>query len=131
LKHRSPLVDWYLLEQNIPYQKNSGRAVGHPFGQVPFLTDDTADGRVEVFESGSFALNNKYFNFNYFLIVILGAILLYLADAYGGNITPFQRAKYTKWIVWANSELDSLCFGKGMSGTTLDKVPLDSPTSSS
>jgi glutathione S-transferase/alpha,alpha-trehalase len=24
-------------------------------------------------------------------------------------------------VVWANAELDGLCFGKGMSGTTLDK----------
>lgn len=51
-----------------------------------------------------------------------GAILLYLADSYGGSVTPIQRAKYTKWVVWANSELDYLCFGKGMSGTMLDKV---------
>jgi glutathione S-transferase/alpha,alpha-trehalase len=31
------------------------------------------------------------------------------------------HAQYTKWVVWANSELDPLCFGKGMSGTKLDK----------
>ena len=50
---RSPLVDWYLLECKIPYQKKAPvRNSGHPFGQVPFLTDDTASGRVEVFESG-------------------------------------------------------------------------------
>jgi glutathione S-transferase len=67
--------------------------------QVPFLTDD--DG-VEIFESG--------------------AILLYLADKYGKkSSTPAARAAYTKWVVWANSELDGLCFGKGMSGTMLDK----------
>ena len=53
--------------------------------------------------------------------LFLGAILLYLADAYGGNNTPAQRAAYTKWVVWANSELDGLCFGKQMSGTMLDK----------
>jgi len=60
-------------------------------------------GQVEVFESG--------------------AILLYLADAYGGTkySTAAARAKYAKWVVWANSELDPLCFGKGMSGTKLDK----------
>lgn len=95
---RSPLVNWYLYEKNIPFQQLPPRPSKHPFGQVPFLEDD--DG-VEVFESG--------------------AILLYLADAYGANNTPKARASYTKWIVWANSELDSLCFGKGMSGTQLDK----------
>ena len=62
------------------------------FTQVPFLTDD---GGVEVFESG--------------------AILLYLMDRYGGSQydTAVKRAQYTKWIVWANAELDGMCFGKG------------------
>ena len=92
------LVNWYLYEQSIPFTQKAPRPSNHPFGQVPFLTDDN---NVEVFESG--------------------AILLYLADAYGGNVTPQMRAKYTKWVVWANSELDSLCFGSGMSGTSLDK----------
>ena len=95
---RSPLVNWYLEEMKIPFTQKPARPSAHPFGQVPFLTDD---GDVEVFESG--------------------AILLYLADAYGGNTTPQARASYTKWVVWANSELDGLCFGKGMSGTQLDK----------
>ena len=71
---RSPLVNWYLEEMKIPFTQKPARPSAHPFGQVPFLTDD---GGVEVFESG--------------------AILLYLADAYGGNTTPQQRASYTKW----------------------------------
>ena len=95
---RSPLVNWYLLEAKIPFTQKSPRPSNHPFGQIPFLTDK---GGVEVFESG--------------------ACLLYLADAYGGYNTPQERASYTKWVVWANSELDGLCFGKGMSGTQLDK----------
>lgn len=86
---RSPLCNWYIYENNIPFTQNSPRPSNHPFGQVPFLTDD---GGVEVFESG--------------------AILLYLADKYGGQNTPEQRASYTKWVVWANSELDGLCFGE-------------------
>lgn len=96
---RSPLVNWYLYEKNIPFSQKPARPSNHPFGQVPFLTDDS--GKVEVFESG--------------------AILLYLADAYGGYNSPTDRASYTKWVVWANSELDYLCFGKSMSGTKLDK----------
>jgi len=98
---RSPLVNWYLYEQKIEFKQVQPRPTRHPFNQVPFLTDD---GGVEVFESG--------------------AILLYLADRYGGNDTPAQRAAYTKWVVWANSELDALCFGesdRGMTGTKLDK----------
>ena len=86
---RSPLVNWYLLEKNIPFTQKPARPNPNPFGQIPYLTDDN---NIEVFESG--------------------AILLYLADAYGGENTPQKRAQYTKWVVWANSELDGLCFGK-------------------
>lgn len=95
---RSPLVNWYLYEHDIPFTQVPPRPSNHPFGQTPFLTDE---GGVEVFESG--------------------AILLYIADAYGPGNTPAKRASYTKWVVWANSELDSLCFGKGMSGSSIDK----------
>lgn len=94
---RSPLVNWYLIEKEIPFNQKPPRPSNHPFGQIPFLEDD--DG-VEVFESG--------------------AILLYLADKFGGYANAAERAKYTKWVVWANSELDSLCFGK-MRMTMLDK----------
>jgi hypothetical protein len=47
---RSPLVNWYLYEKNIPFSEKPPRPSNHPFGQVPFLTDD---GGVEVFESGN------------------------------------------------------------------------------
>jgi glutathione S-transferase/alpha,alpha-trehalase len=71
---------------------------------VPFLEDD---GGVEVFESG--------------------AILLYLADAYGGAATPKERALFTKWVVWSNSDLDGLCFGAvpgdhRVRGTSMDRL---------
>lgn len=85
---RSPLVNWYAIEAQVPFENAPSRPSKHPFGQVPFLEDD---GGVEVFESG--------------------ACLLYLADKYGGADTPEKRAAYTKWVVWSNSELDGLCFG--------------------
>ena len=85
---RSPLVNWFANEAGIDIEMQDPRPSNHPFQQVPFLTDDNG---VEVFESG--------------------AILLYLADAYGGASTAQERAQYTKWVVWSNSELDGLCFG--------------------
>lgn len=105
---RSPLINWFLIERKIPFGQKPPRPSNHPFGQVPFLSDQ--NGAVQVFESG--------------------AILLYLADAYGAFETSpamqtssdaIERALYTKWVVWANSELDKLCFGSGMSGSQLDK----------
>jgi glutathione S-transferase/alpha,alpha-trehalase len=94
-------VNWYANEAGIVLTMKAPRPSNHPFGQTPFLTDD---GGVEVFESG--------------------AILLYLADAYGKAANAKERAAYTKWVVWANSELDGLCFGKGMSGTSIDQADL-------
>ena len=43
-----------------------------------------------------------------------GAILLYLAQVHGPARTPKQLGADSSWVVWANSELDPLCFGKGM-----------------
>jgi glutathione S-transferase len=94
---RSPLVNWFLIENNIPFTQKPPRPSNHPFGQVPFLTDD---GGVEVFESG--------------------ACLLYLQDAYCGGDAK-SRAKYTKWVVWANAEFEAVCFGHKMSGTQLER----------
>ena len=85
---RSPLVNWYAYEAGIELEMQPPRPSNHPFQQVPFLTDD---GDVEVFESG--------------------AILLYLSDEYGKASSAKERAAYTKWVVWSNSELDGLCFG--------------------
>ena len=34
------------------------------------------------------------------ILLYLGAILLYLADAYGAGATPQKRAAYTKWVMW-------------------------------
>lgn len=56
-----------------------------------FFPDDNG---VEVFESG--------------------AILLYLAQVHGPARDAKQLGADMSWVVWANSELDPLCFGKGM-----------------
>jgi len=104
---RSPLVNWFAAEAGIELEMAPPRPSNHPFQQVPFLKD----GEVEVFESG--------------------AILLYLADAYGDASTPQQRAQYTKWVVWSNSELDGLCFGAvpgdhRVRGTSMERADLKS-----
>merc|ERR1712039_140915 len=35
--------------------------------------------------------------------------------------SPEQRAKYTKWVFWANTSLEEVCFGPRFSGTELAK----------
>mmetsp|Transcript_17424 Transcript_17424/g.54429 ORF Transcript_17424/g.54429 Transcript_17424/m.54429 type:complete len:245 (-) Transcript_17424:236-970(-) len=97
---RSPLINWYLEEREIKYEMKPPLPSNHPFGQVPYLVD----GDVEVFESG--------------------AILLYLADKYELD-TPEKRARFTKWVVWANASLDPICFVENdrgqVMGTKLDQ----------
>lgn len=105
---RSPLVNWYANEIGVELEMMPSRPSKHPFQQVPFLTDGDD---IEVFESG--------------------AILLYLADAYGGQSTPAKRAAHTKWVVWAQAELDGLCFGAvpgdhRVRGTAMDRPDLRS-----
>ena len=99
---RSPLVNWYLEELNIQYEMAPPKPSDHPFGQIPYLTD----GDVGVFESG--------------------AILLYIADRHDPKCTTAEaRAKFTKWVMWANSSLDPICFVENergqVMGTRLDQ----------
>mmetsp|Transcript_22951 Transcript_22951/g.52608 ORF Transcript_22951/g.52608 Transcript_22951/m.52608 type:complete len:277 (+) Transcript_22951:55-885(+) len=101
---RSPLVNWYLFEigQDFDFVDASQDRGPHPFGQIPCLVDDD----MVVFESG--------------------AILMYLADKYGGLTTPVQRAEAGKWVVWANATLDPICFKEidgRVVGTGLDGEP--------
>ena len=102
---RSPLVNWYLHELKAPFTQAAPRPSPHPFGQIPCLTDSPGD--VEIFESG--------------------AILLYLADKLDDRCsTAADRAKYTKWVVWANSSLDPICFMEDGNGRVLG-TKLDQP----
>ena len=79
----------------------------HPFGQVPALRDDAdADGgELELFESG--------------------AILMYLADAYGGLDTPKTRAAAAAWVSWANASLDPVLFVENERGGVVDTKARD------
>lgn len=90
---RSPLVNWYLHELGQEFTFIDAATVSrgssdfpHPFGQIPALRD----GNQQVFESG--------------------AILMYIADKYGGLTTPELRAEASKWVFWANATLDPICF---------------------
>ena len=49
-----------------------------------------------------------------------GAILLYLADMYGGLDTPAKRAEASKWVVWANASLDPVLFIENERGGVID-----------
>lgn len=121
-------VNWYLHEIRAPFEMKAPRdpTNPHPFGQVPALRDDggvevsplicaifpawashmsrpcqqLACGDVQMFESG--------------------AILAYLADAYGGLDTPQKRAAVQPWLVWANASLDPCIFVENARGQVLD-----------
>ncbi|KAK3239924.1 glutathione S-transferase [Cymbomonas tetramitiformis] len=97
---RTPLVWWYLNEIGQPYEVGDA-GNPHPFGQVPALKE----GELEIFESG--------------------AILMYLADKYGGLDTAAKRADANKWITWANATLDPAIFSPNIQASAprvLDKL---------
>ena len=79
-------MNWYLHELDAAFEMGPLEMNPHPFGQIPCLKD----GDVEIFESG--------------------AILLYLAQKYGGLNSAEAMAEVTKWVVWANSALDPILF---------------------
>lgn len=93
---RSPLINWYLHEINCDFKMAERSSVNpHPFGQIPCLKD----GNVVMFESG--------------------AILMYLADKYGGLDSPEKRAAVSAWVVFANASLDPILFKENERGQVI------------
>ncbi len=91
-RSRATIVHWYLEELGIPYEfvRLDMQAGEHlqppyleinPFGKVPGITD----GDLKLWESG--------------------AILLYLAEKYGGVSDLNQKSQLNQWIVFANATL--------------------------
>jgi glutathione S-transferase len=105
-RSRAAIVRWYLEEKGIAYQwhhldmtagehRQQAFLELNPFGKVPVLVDDGADGaaggRLTLFESG--------------------AILLYLAEHYAKEYTtPAHRALAQQWVLFANSTLAMALF---------------------
>jgi glutathione S-transferase len=83
---RSPLINWACAELQLDWTMGDLQGNPHPFAQLPCLTD----GDVVVFESG--------------------AILQYIHENYGTNLSRKDRAAITSWIMWANASLDPICF---------------------
>ena len=104
-RSRASMPRWYMEEKGIPnqWQLLDMEAGEHraepflqinPFGKVPALVDDDAalpGGRLQLFESG--------------------AILLYLAERYGGECgTAAERALAQQWVLFANATLATALF---------------------
>jgi glutathione S-transferase len=84
---RSQIIEWYAAEIGAtlllkPARDRASAAYlkVHPFGKLPAGQCDDGTG---IFESG--------------------ALLLYLADKYGGASTPENRVDGSKWVIWANA----------------------------
>lgn len=91
-RSRASIVQWYLEELAVPYEfvmldmpagehRNPEFLAINPFGKVPAI----ADGEMVLWESG--------------------AILLYLAETYGGVTTPTDRAILAQWTLFGNATL--------------------------
>jgi len=100
VRTRAGIIQWYLDELNLPFepidldlkagaQHQPEFLALNPFGKVPVLVD----GTVKVWESG--------------------AILLYLAQQYGPELSPPTQAQVAQWVLFANATLGPGVFGEG------------------
>ena len=90
---RSPLVQWYLEELEVPYQYVSLDLRAEEHRQPEFL-DINPMGKVPAMVDGDFKLWES------------GAILLYLADKYGELPDSMEeRAVVNQWVIFANATL--------------------------
>lgn len=83
LGHRGAEYDAWLISINEGQQFGSGFVAVNPNSKIPALMDHSGDTPVRVFESG--------------------AILLYLAEKFGGAFLPTtmpQRAECLSWLFW-------------------------------
>ncbi len=91
-RSRASIIQWYLEELGVPYEyiqldmqagehRQQGFLAINPMGKVPAIID----GELKLWESG--------------------AILLYLADKYGGTSSPEERALWAQWSLFANATL--------------------------
>ncbi len=92
-RSRASIVQWYLEELDIPYEKvildmqagehrQEAYLAINPFGKVPAIASEN----FQLWESG--------------------AILMYIADKYAKTpLTPEQRAELNQWTLFANATL--------------------------
>jgi glutathione S-transferase len=104
-RSRASMPRWYMAEKGIPYtysllnmEAGEHRAEPftaiNPFGKLPALVDEDPElpgGRLQLFESG--------------------AILLYLAERYGGECrNAAERGLAQQWVLFANATLATALF---------------------
>ncbi|BAZ14361.1 glutathione S-transferase domain-containing protein [Calothrix sp. NIES-4071] len=91
-RSRASIVQWYLEELSVPYERvmldlaagehrQDAYLAINPFGKVPGIVD----GDFQLWESG--------------------AILIYLAEKYAGAASTEARAVLNQWVLFANSTL--------------------------
>lgn len=96
-RSRASIVQWYLEELNVPYERvmldlaagehrQDAYLAINPFGKVPAIVD----GDFQLWESG--------------------AILIYLAEKYAGITSVEARAILNQWVLFANSTLSTGVF---------------------
>lgn len=92
---RASIVQWYLEELQVPYEYVQLDMQAEAHKQPEFLAINPM-GRVPAIVDGDFQLWES------------GAILLYLAEKYGGISSDLeQRTILTQWVLFGNSTLSS------------------------
>ena len=92
-RSRAAIVQWYLEELGLPYEFLLLDMAAGEHRQAPF-TDINPLGKVPAIVDGDFKLWET------------GAILLYLAEKYGGTTLSLeQRSLLNQWILYTNATL--------------------------
>jgi glutathione S-transferase len=89
---RASIPQWYLEELSVPYEFVLLDMKAGEHRQPAFL-DINPFGKVPAIQDGDFALYES------------GAILLYLAEKYGGLTELAERSLAAQWVLFANSTL--------------------------
>ncbi len=97
-RSRASIVQWYLEEMQLPYEFVLLDMQAQAHLQPDFLAINPV-GKVPAIVDGDFRLWES------------GAILLYLADKYGGeSMSAEQRALQAQWVLFANATLGNALF---------------------
>ena len=94
MEEKGILYTWQLLDMEAGEHRQEPFTAINPFGKVPALVDEDPalpGGRLQLFESG--------------------AILLYLAERYGGECqNAAERGLAQQWVLFANATLATALF---------------------
>jgi len=98
-RSRASIIEWYLTELNVPFEFVQLDMQAGEHRQAPFLEINPV-GKVPAIVDGDLKLWES------------GAIMLYLAEKYGGVASLEERSTLNQWINYANATMGPEVFSE-------------------